>query len=386
MNFIYLYIKKGNFIVELHQYGADWNLKSYVNFKDLYNRAEKIKINEESVWVLTHVDQFIWSCIHLEHHLLDKYKYCWPNGFTGGSIFPCPLKILMDIRESYLSIIKKPCLRKDFIQQINKYKNLVEKSVFMTEQVYGNFFDWSKLPYPEYLEEKLVWKEGEIISTFKKRYISPQDEYNWLTEKLNKLDEREPILLFYKETSGVNNLLEYPIPSRELSNTFNFLHTKTNKNKLDIESRFSMAWDEEFLYFKLVITDNCHNENYNYNIQILFGKGKQFPVVIEFDPSRSLKYCYLKGRKISGKKLLINPDIIFQGRDSVLYLNIPWKYINVHPETGNEFLMDIQITEINESKDWDNLRTISWATGEKHYMNSFHNICEEFIMCKVKII
>lgn len=182
MNFIYLYIKKGNFIVELHQYGADWNLKSYVNFKDLYNRAEKIKINEESVWVLTHVDQFIWSCIHLEHHLLDKYKYCWPNGFTGGSIFPCPLKILMDIRESYLSIIKKPCLRKDFIQQINKYKNLVEKSVFMTEQVYGNFFDWSKLPYPEYLEEKLVWKEGEIISTFKKRYISPQDEYNWLTE------------------------------------------------------------------------------------------------------------------------------------------------------------------------------------------------------------
>ena len=53
----------------------------------------------------------------------------------------------------------------------------------------------------------------------------------------------------------------------------------------------------------------------------------------------------------------------------------------MHPETGNEFLMDIQITEINESKDWDNLRTISWATGEKHYMNSFHRIYVKNLLC-----
>jgi len=48
-------------------------------------------------------------------------------------------------------------------------------------------------------------------------------------------------------------------------------------------------------------------------------------------------------------------------------------------------LMDVQITESKEGSTWEELATISWATGDKYYMNLYFNICEEFIMNKVKL-
>lgn len=378
---------KSNFHVEVHHYGVDWNLKSKVNYKSIYERAWKFKINNQSVWIPTYIDLFIWSCIHLEHHYLDTLTCSWPCGFKGG--YSLPLKLLLDIRESYLFIANNTSLKKEFNSYIKNYSELIENNVVMTEQLYGNFFKWSNiLPYPKRIVEKLTWQEGNICSYFINRFLSPTKEYGKLTDMLNEMDTRKAIPILYK---GTNNRCDYlAIPSRQINNPFNFLFSKPLDTKIKIQARFNLEWDKNYLYFRLIISDNDIKYKYdlNYSFQILFGHSKVFPTIIGVDPTKSLEYCILSGRRENkwfNKNVTIIPEINFQYQECIITLKIPWDYVVVSPEAGNEMLMDVQITESKEGYSWDELQTISWSTGEKYHMNSFHNICEEFIMNKVKL-
>ena len=373
--------------VEIHHFGADWNLNSDVDYESIYNRASKFKINKESVWIPGLIDLFIWTCIHLEHHYIDKYMYSWPMGCRGK--LALPLRLILDIRESYLFLMNN--LSKDINLQMKDYSLLISKNVVRAEQIYGSFFQWSNLlPYPDKFAEELTWEDEKIHSYFLNRVISPEKEYDRLSKQLINKDRRKANYIKYKERGKKDSF--FIIPDRQIyDDPFNFLFSKSNTDKLNIKAKFNMEWDNNYLYFSLSILNPYikNKEKHNYNIQILFGKSKEFSTVIGFDPLKYLNSCFLAWRsnsKLLTKKISISPEIVLQNQEYNISLIIPWDYIGFSPKEGNEMLMDVQITEIKENCTWDELATITWATGDKYYMNSYFNICEEFIMNKVKLI
>lgn len=293
----------------------------------------------------------------------------------------------MDIRESYLFVLNN--ITEDINLQIKDCSMLVRRNVVKAEQIYGPLFKWSDtIPYPDKFAEELTWVDGDTCSYFINRVISPKKEYERLTEQLNKIDKRDVISIPYKGTAMEENSLI--IPGRHINNPFYFLHSKSKAAKLTIEAEFNMEWDYNYLYFNLSLFNGYDKikQKHNYSFQILFGKSKEFSLAIGFDPVKSLYFCFLVRRcnnKLISEKTQIIPEIILENQQYTVKLKIPWGYIGFSPEKCSEMLMDVQITESKEGSTWEELATISWATGDKYYMNLYFNICEEFIMNKVKL-
>ncbi len=369
---------KEHFVVELHQYGDEYE----IDFGYVYQDAKEVKLCDEPMLIPNEIDYFIHACAHFVQHRKQATIPILQGLIDGNN-----MKQLMDIREIYLSLKGR---EKSISKRINDFDchEVVDEAIGITEKFYGKFSQlYSDIIHPSDIH---YWRGRNWGSHFERRFFTCEEERVKIIEKskefaIGKVAYKCP----FKDNASKNEI--YKIPSiyaneRDLK----YLLEKTqNLAPLSIlNPNFNICWDMESFYFLLQISNDSLDEQqaHEYGYQLLFGFKGEVPKVVFIKPLQSGEHSVFLWQENYADGCYIPAKVHTSYEQNVFKINtiLPWSTLFYKPQLNDKIFFDVTVRTAKQSQ-YHEEHIVSWSTG-RYFLSPWADKCDHSIINSIELV